>query len=65
MTKNKIGMVTMKTPIFSDEVVKMNILLLCLDRYLFSVVSVNRYLLRDSKDNVLLTTITGTVTMSR
>ena len=70
MTKNKIGMVTRNIShlvivIFSDEVVKMNILLICLDRYLFRVVNGNRYLPRDSKENILSTTITGTVTMSR
>ena len=40
-------------------------LLLCLDRYLFSVVSDNRYLPRFSRENVLSITITGDVTMSR
>ena len=69
MTKHKIGMVTRNTPcliivIISDEVVKMNFLLLCLNRYSFSVVSANRYLPRSSKENVLSTTITGNVTMS-
>ena len=49
----------------SDEVVKMNFLLLCRDRYLFRVVSGNRYLPRGSNENVLSTTITGNVTMSR
>ena len=55
--------------IFSDEVVKMKLerslkpsskmkfLLLCLDRYLVSMVSCNRYLPRGSKENVLSTTI--------
>ena len=59
MTKYKIGMVTRNTPhlviaIFSDEVVKMKFLvhLLCLDRYLFSMVSSNRYLPRCNKENV-------------
>ena len=45
MTKHNIEMVTSNTSclvivILSDEVVKMKILLLCLDRYLFSVGSV-------------------------
>ena len=54
MTKHKIGIVTRNTPplvivVFSDEVVKIksreiNFLLLYLNRYLFSVVSGNRYL---------------------
>ena len=51
--------------IFSDEVAKMNFLLLCLDRYAFSVVIGYRYLPRGSKENVLSITITGNVTMSR
>ena len=64
MTKNTIGMVTRNIShlvivIISDEVVKMNILLLHLDRHLFSVVRGNRYLPRDGKENVLSTTITG------
>ena len=69
MTKHKIGMVTRNTPhlvivIFSDEVVKMIFLLLCLDGYLFIVVIVViRYLPRGSKENVLSITITGNVTM--
>ena len=45
------------TCIFSDEGVKMNFLLLFLDRYLFSVVIGNRYLPRGSKENVLSTTV--------
>ena len=62
-------MITRNTPhlltvIFSDEVIKMNFLPLCLDRYLFSVVSGNRYLFRGSKENVLSITITGNITMS-
>ena len=65
-----MGKVTRNTPclvivIFSDEVVKMKFQLLCRDRYLFSVVSGNRYLPRGCKENVLSTTITGDVTMSR
>ena len=43
----------------------MKFLLLCLDKYLFSVVSGNRYLPRGSKENIHSTIITGTVTMSR
>ena len=50
--------------IFSDDVVKMRSLLLCLDRYQFSVVSGNRYLPRGSK-NVVPITITGNVTLCR
>ena len=70
MTKHKIGMVTRNIPhliivIFSDQVVKMKVLILCLDRHLFSVVSGNRYLPRGSKENVLSTTIIGNITMSR
>ena len=38
--------------ILSDEVVKIKLLELSLDRYLLSVVSGNRYLLRGSKQNV-------------
>ena len=51
--------------IFSDDLVEIKFLLLCLDRYLFSVVSGNRYLPRGSKENVLSTTITGNITISR
>ena len=40
-------------------------ILLCLDRYLFSVVSGNRYLSNGSKENVLSTTITGNITIPR
>ena len=63
-------MVTRNTPhlvivIFSDEVVKMKFLLLCLDRHLFSVVVGNRYPPRGSKENVFSITIIGSVTMSR
>ena len=70
MTKHKIGMVTRNASyliivVLSDEVVKINFLLLCLDRYLFSMVGHNRYLLRSSKENVLSTAITGNVTMTR
>ena len=70
MARHKIGMVTRNTPhliivILSEEVVKMKFVLLCLDRYLFSVVSGNGYLPRGSKENMLSTTITGNVTMSR
>ena len=74
MTKHKIGMVTRNTPhpiivVLSDEVVKISFLLICMDRYQFSVVSGNRsidtYLPRGSKENVLSTTITKNVTMSR
>ena len=66
MTKFKIGMVTRYTPhlvmvIFSDEVVKIN----AFYRYLVSVVSGNKYLPRDGKENVLSTTITTNITMSR
>ena len=69
MTRHKIGKVTRNTPyliivIFSDEVVKVICLLLCLDRYLFIVVSGNRYLPRGSKENALSNTITGNVTIS-
>ena len=39
--------------VFLDEVITMKFLLLLLDRYLFSVVSSNRYLLRGNKENVL------------
>ena len=68
--KAQIGMVTRNMPhlvivIFSDEVVKMKILLQYLDRYLLSVVRDNRYLPRGSKEKVLSITITGSVTMSR
>ena len=70
MTKHKIGMITRNTShliivILSDEVVEMLLLLLCLDRYLFSVNSGKRYLPKGSKQNVLSTTITENVTMSR
>ena len=70
MTKYKIGMVARNTPhlvivVFSDEVVKMKFLLLCLDRYLFSVVIGSKYLPRGSKDNIFPVTITENVTMSR
>ena len=70
MTKLDIGMVTRNVPrlvivIFSDEVVKISILLLFLDRYLFIVVSGNRYLPRGSKEIVLSTIITMNITMSR
>ena len=63
-------MVTRNTPcliivILSDEVVNMKFLLLCLDRYLFSVVSGNRCLPRGIKENVLSTTFTRNITMSR
>ena len=66
--KAQIGMVPRNMPylvivIFSDELVKMNFSLLCLDCYLFSVVSGNRYPPRGSKENVLSTTIIGNVTM--
>ena len=57
-------MVTKNTPclvivIFSDEVVKMNFLILLPDRYLFSVVSGNRYLPRGGKENVLFLLLLG------
>ena len=72
MTKHKVGMVTRTgiiphpiIVILSDEVVKIKFLISCLDRYLFSVVSGNRYLPRSSKENVLSTTTTGNITMSR
>ena len=60
--KAQIGMVTRNMPhlvivIFSDEVVKLNFSLPCLDWYLFSVLSGNRYLPRGSRENVLSTTI--------
>ena len=63
-------MVTRNAPhlaivIFSDEVVKIQFILLCMDRYLHSVVSGNKYLPRDGKENVLSTTITMNLTMSR
>ena len=69
MTKHKIGMITRNTThlvivIFSDEVVKINFLLLCLDRYLFGVVIGKRYLPRGSKENVFSITIIGSVTGS-
>ena len=62
-------MVTRNTPhlvigIFLDEV-RIKFLLLCLDRYLFSVVSGNRYLPMGSKENVVSSTTSGNVTMSR
>ena len=41
----------------------MNFLLLCLDRYLFSVISDNKYLPKGSKENVISTTITGNITI--
>ena len=41
----------------------MKFLLLCLDKYLFIVVSSNRYLSRGSKENALSTSITGNVTI--
>ena len=68
--KAQIGIGTRNMPhlvivIFSDEVVKMNFSLPCLDWYVFSVVSGNIYLPRGSKENVLSTTIIGNVTMSR
>ena len=50
--------------IFSDEVIKMKIVLLHLDSYLFSVISANGYLPRGSKGNILPITITD-VTVSR
>ena len=70
MRKHKIGKVTRNTPhllivILSDEAVKMIFLLLCLDRYLFSVLPLGRYLLPLTKENVLSTTITLNVTMCR
>ena len=70
MTKHKIGMGTRNTlclviVIFSDEVVKMNFLLLCEDRYLFNVVSDNIYLNKGSKENVISTSITENIIMSR
>ena len=49
---------------FSDEVAKIEFLLL-LYRYLFSVVSGDRYLPRGSKENVLSVTISRNVTVSR
>ena len=71
MTKHNIAMVTRNTPhlvivIFSDEVVKIKFLL-CLDRYLFSVVSVWVVAIdtRGSNKNVLSITITWNVAMSR
>ena len=67
MTKHKIGSVTRNTPclakiIFSDEVIK---IFTTVDRCLFSVVNGNGYLHRGSKENVLSTTITGNITISR
>ena len=62
VTRNTLHLIII---IFSEEVVKMKFLLLCMDKYLFSVVSDNRYLPRTSKGNVLSTTITGNVTMPR
>ena len=69
MTKHKIRMDTRNTPclvivIFSDEVVKIKFLLLCLGRYLFSAVIGNRYLPGGSKENVFSIVIIGSVTMS-
>ena len=70
MTKHNIGMVTRNTPnliivIISEKAVKLKFCVLCLDRYLFSVVSGNKYLHRGSKENVLSTIISGNVTMCR
>ena len=48
--------------IFSDEIVKIKFLLVCLDRYLFSMVTGNRYLPIGSKENVLSNTIIANVT---
>ena len=60
MTKHKISMVSRNNQhliiiILSDEVAKIKFLL-CLEKYLFSVVS---------KENVLFSTITRNVTLSR
>ena len=51
--------------IFLEKVVKIKFLLICLDRYLFSVVSSKRYLPKGSKENALSITITKNVTMFR
>ena len=51
--------------IFSDEVAKIKFLLLPLDRYLFTVVSGDRYPPRGSKENVLSVTIIENMTVSR
>ena len=61
VTKHKIGMVSRNNQhliiiILSEEEVKIKFLLLCLEKYLFSVVS---------KENVLFSTITRNVTLSR
>ena len=58
MTKHKIGMVSINTQhlvivIFSSKNEN-----LWIDRYLFRVVSGNRYLPRGRKENILSTTIT-------
>ena len=58
MTKSKFGKAT------RNIVVKMNFLLLPLDRYLFSVVSGNRYLSRGSKENMLSITNNSNYTIS-
>ena len=84
MKKHKISMVTRNNPhlvivILSDEVVEMKCFLPCLDKYLFSAVSGNRYMCHKcvinlnnaidncmcSKENVLSSTITRNVTMYR
>ena len=49
--------------IFSDELVKMYFILICLDRYMYNVVIGNRYLLRGSKENVVSITNSGNVNM--
>ena len=51
--------------IFSDEVVQMNFLLLCLDKYLFCLTLGNTYLPRGSKENVGFNNIIENVTMCR
>ena len=50
---------------FSDEVVKMKLLVLLLDSYLFSMMSGDRYLPRSSKKILFSVTFTGNETVSR
>ena len=68
MTKHTIKNITRNTPhlvivTFWDEALQIKILLLCLDRYLCSVVIGKRYLPKGSKENVLYIIITRNVTM--
>ena len=70
MTKYKTLRVTRITPyllilIFSYEVVRLNFLLLRLDRYLFSLGSGNRYIPRGTKEEKGISiNITGNGTIS-